>query len=315
MKYKYRLAALLLVAVMLLGACSKDDKKTENTYDIYYVNKAGTKLVTAEYQAKSSDTSRLVGELIEAMRTDTSEVGYVKAIPEFVNITKYEIQDKIAYVTFDSSYSNMEKSAEILCRAALVMTLTQITGIDYVNIYINEQPLMGSDSIPVGSMKASDFVDNSGAAINSYQNAVVTLYYANETGDKLIAYTVEGIYSNNVSMERYVVEQLMKGPDTKGMYRTIPDSVKLVSITTKDGICYVNFSKEFLTDSLDVSDEVTIYSIVNSLSEFSYINKVQISVNGETNVMYHESISLEKEFDRNLDLVEKYVQSETKSSK
>ena len=72
---------------------------------------------------------------------------------------------------------------------------------------------------------------------------------------------------------------------------------------TKDGICYVNFDNSFLTESTDVSPELEIYSIVNSLCELSYINKVQISINGETNVKFKDSISLEYTFTRNLDIV------------
>jgi len=41
-----------------------------------------------------------------------------------------------------------------------------------------------------------------------------------------------------------------------------------------------------------VSSEVTIYSIVNSLVELDNVNKVQILVNGESEISYRESISL-----------------------
>ncbi|MCI9373962.1 MAG: GerMN domain-containing protein, partial [Lachnospiraceae bacterium] len=47
----------------------------------------------------------------------------------------------------------------------------------------------------------------------------------------------------------------------------------------------------------------TIYSITNSLIELPNINKVQISVNGDTSLFYKESISLTNIFERNLDLV------------
>ena len=65
----------------------------------------------------------------------------------------------------------------------------------------------------------------------------------------------------------------------------------------------MNFDDSFMTESTDVSPELEIYSIVNSLCELSYINKVQISINGETNVKFKDSISLEYTFTRNLDIV------------
>ena len=49
--------------------------------------------------------------------------------------------------------------------------------------------------------------------------------------------------------------------------------------------------------------EVVIYSIVNSLAELSDVNKVQISVDGKTNLAYKEVMPLSQIYERNLELV------------
>lgn len=54
----------------------------------------------------------------------------------------------------------------------------------------------------------------------------------------------------------------------------------------------------------NVTTDVTIYSITNSLVELSNVNKVQISVDGETNISYREKLSLNNLFERNLDMLE-----------
>ena len=87
------------------------------------------------------------------------------------------------------------------------------------------------------------------------------------------------------------------------MYPTINPNAKLVSISVKDGICYANFDENFLTQMYNVSTDVAIYSVVNSLMELNNVNKVQISINGETDIMFRESVSLTTLFERNLDLV------------
>ena len=79
-------------------------------------------------------------------------------------------------------------------------------------------------------------------------------------------------------------------------------TVKL-SISVKDGICYVNFDENFLTQVYNVSTDVAIYSVVNSLVELNNVNKVQITINGETNIMFRESVSLSTVFERNLNIV------------
>ena len=72
----------------------------------------------------------------------------------------------------------------------------------------------------------------------------------------------------------------------------------------KDGVCYVNLSEDFLTQIYNVTTEVTLYSIANSLAELPNVNKVQISIDGESNMMFRESVNLTTVFERNLDIME-----------
>ena len=107
-------------------------------------------------------------------------------------------------------------------------------------------------------------------------------------------------YSANTQLERFVVEELIAGPSgqIEGLYPVINPETKIINILTKDGICYVNLDSSFLTVVNNVSTEVAVYSIVNSLVELDNINKVQILVNGEVPSTFSNST-----FERNLDYV------------
>ena len=65
----------------------------------------------------------------------------------------------------------------------------------------------------------------------------------------------------------------------------------------------MDFDSTFLTQIYNVTSDVAIYSLINSLAELSSVNKVQISINGDTNVNYKENVSLSTVFERNLELV------------
>lgn len=78
-----------------------------------------------------------------------------------------------------------------------------------------------------------------------------------------------------------------------------------MNVTTKDGVCYVNLDTGFTGQGYDVLGTVTIYSIVNSLTELPGVTDVQILVNGETNISYKDNISLETIFQRNMEMIEK----------
>ena len=114
-------------------------------------------------------------------------------------------------------------------------------------------------------------------------------------------------YTGEESKEEFIVKRLIEGPDEKGYNRIFPKDIKLISVMTTDNICYVNFDSNFLTEQIVGSPELAIYSIVNSLSELNYVHKVQIMVNGNTNVSF-KGVKLDNAFIRNLD----YIENETK---
>jgi germination protein M len=109
------------------------------------------------------------------------------------------------------------------------------------------------------------------------------------------------LYDNSLSLENLVINELIAGPNTEDMYPTLPSTLKVLSVSTKDGICYVNLDSSFVTDALDVAEYVPIYSIVNSLVELSGITKVQISVNGSFDLVFKEKIPLTQIFEWNSD--------------
>lgn len=305
--FEYGMSAILFGMLFIVAVCGAGCQKTtkeEADYQIYYMDKEKTKLLTTDYDTDTTDVYELVDELLEKMNQAPEEVEMQKVMPENIKIESVSIENFVLHIDYNEEYSSMKKKEEYLCRAATVLTLTQIEGVNFVEFTIDGQSLTDSKGNPVGVLRAADFVDNSGATINSYQSVSFVLYFANEDGTKLIDKTYNGVTSNNTSMEKYVVEQLIKGPSDNSVKRTLSSRVKLLSISTVDGVCYVNFNETFINESEEVSSEVAIYSVVNSLCDLGYINKVQISVNGDVELNYHESIPLNQLFMRNLDLLE-----------
>ncbi len=299
---------LLLFLIISVCSCSGETATSETTTEervmqIYYVNKNATKVVSDSYKPKNSGGEELLKELLEVLQTNPDNLEYRQVIPSEVRVVNSYIENKQVYLVFDSAYSLLSRITEILSRAAIVRTLTQIEGVETVVFYINEQPLMDALNQPVGQMKASDFIDDLGGDINDYQKTVLTLYYTNEQGNKLMECKRELVYNNAVSMERLVMEQLIKGPTEDGMYPVLPSDTKLLTISTREGVCYVNLDASFLTGSVNTNEVVPVYAIVNSLVELPAVNKVQIAINGETTRRYRELVSLDTLFERNLDII------------
>ena len=109
--------------------------------------------------------------------------------------------------------------------------------------------------------------------LNSYKT--INLYFANKSGDALVKNSQRICYNKNVSVEKVVVEQLIKGTSEAGCYQSIPSSTKLLSISVVDKICYVNFSQEFVNDMVNARSNIAIYSVVNSLAGLDGIDGVK----------------------------------------
>lgn len=290
---------------LLLTAC--DEKNAANSgeseYKIYYKNASGDKLVEVEYNAESTGKLELVRELIEQLHKRQKQSDIVVAKPEYVRYDRVELKNNIANVFFDKGYNDMDNAQEVMYRAALVKTITQVSGIEYVQVYVENTAAQYSNGTPIGLISASDFVDDSDEAVVSVEWKEISLYYTDKLGDKLIKKQETIAYSKNVSLEKMVMEKLIKGPSDAGLAATLPSNLKLLNITVNDGVCYVNLDSVFLTEMVNVSNEIPIYSIVNSLCSLSGINSVRIMINGDTSKTFRESISLDNNFKFNRDLI------------
>lgn len=303
-KLKITYVILLVLVLGLFTACGRKEEESGTVYQVYYVNKEETKIFSEDYRSESDDTQTLLSELLEQLGTAGEKMEYRAPLSDNAELVGYTLDNEQLTMDFDQKYRKMDTTEEVLVRAAIVRTLTQIPEISYVAFTIQGEMLMDSTGTAVGTMAADTFIENAGNEINAYEKVNLRLYFANETGDGLVEENRRNVvYNSNISLEKLVMEQLIQGPMAQGGYPTINPLTKIVSVNVKDGVCYVDFSEDFLSQPYNVNSDVTIYSITNSLVELSNVNKVQISVNGETNISYRENVKLSTVFERNLDLL------------
>lgn len=287
-------------------------KKTES-YDGYYVycmDTNETKVEGEEYTPKAEETNELIKEFLKKMDQEPENISLKKAIPENVKIDDYTISsagDLCLY--WPAGYGNYTGISEILRRSAIVKTLCQIPGVNTVEFYVAGQPLTDSNMNAVGFMTADTFIDNTGAEAYT-KNTTLAMYFSNKSGTKLKEVSVEITYDATIPLEQLAVEQLINGPASiKGisdaeLIKTIPDGTKLNKVSVKENTCYLDFSDDFMEKRPDISDNVAIYSVVNTLTELPDINKVQFSIDGERKMLYDEYMGFGEAFESNLDIVE-----------
>lgn len=299
--------AIIIVMAASMTGCGDDTQNSGSggrTYSVYYVNNEETGIFSKSYQTVTEDGQELLDELIGQLAAISEKKEYKAPLSGDFTILGYTLEDGQLAINFDEHYKEMDSIKEILVRAAIVRTLSQVRDVSYISFAVNNEPLMDNGGIVVGNMSADMFIDNEGNEINTYEKVNLHLYFANETGDRLVEENQRNVvYNSNISIEKLVVEKLIEGPLSEGSYPTINPETRIVSVTVKDRICYVNLNEVFLNQPYNVTSDVTIYSITNSLVELPNVSKVQISINGDTSVSYKESVSLTTLFERNLDLI------------
>lgn len=304
MKVKKIVSVCLVICLFLLTGCGKEERLKPGDPCIYYVNTADTRLERRAYEFAGDSVEEKIENVLLKMQEETDTIEYISPFPANLKIEKWEIDHAVLNLYFGMEYEEMDSAKELLFRAAIVQTLVQIKGVDYVCIFVNGEPLLDHNGIETGYMNEDDFVRNVGSSLHSYQDGQLRLYFANGKGDKLVTEDISVRYNSNTSKEKLIVERLLKGPGKDEAHPVIPTQTEILGVSTKDGICYVNFSSQFLNTEYKIDPHLTIYALVNSIVENGEAGQVQILVNGETDVTYQGSIDLSKPFSADSSYVE-----------
>lgn len=308
MKRKYLCYVICLLGMLYFCCGCEKEKADTNTDYVYYINNDEDKIVGEPYSLAATDVEGQVLEYIEQLASVPKSKSCKSVLPSNIKLSEDDIRINVSgqlSIYFPKEYYELTGIKETLCRAAIVKTLCQIDKVKFVDFYVDGSPLIISDGIAIGDMYPEDFLDYSQNGKKYCQQVNLKLYFAAEGGQHLVAENISLEYDGNTSLEELVVKELIKGPSNKKLFSTIPRDTTLLKISEQDGICYVDFNESFLEKLEDINDDVAVYSIVNSLTEISNINEVQITINGKYMKKYQNNIPLDKPLERNLNIVRK----------
>lgn len=306
-----KVLCILCTVILVFGmtGCSEKTDKQLMSYQVFYINSDGSGLTGKTYQLKDAkqDLVSVIKELINRLQTPQEE-SLKSPIDEGIQVVDYQIKENQLSVYFSAGYNNKSGLDEILSRAAIVKTLCQIQEIEYVEFYVEDQPLMLSGNA-VGLMSQESFVDELNPQ-DQKQSKETVLYFANKQGNRLKKITTDITYNAAEPIARLLVEQLIAGVssiqniDETKLQSAVPSKTTLNNLTIRDNICYLDLSRDFEQQDPNVSSEVIVYSIVDTLCELPEVTKVQFSVDGEQKEKYGDLEGFNKPLERNLDLLE-----------
>jgi germination protein M len=260
-----------------------------------------------EYEGSNNtvDMARFAMEKLEEGPKDSNNVA---VLPEGTRFNSVSVADGLARVDFSKQFINASGVDEIMARFSVVSTLCDIPGIEKVLITVGGEALTSSSTgEEVGVLSKNDIVyDTDMIPANSSEKTTLKLYFANSDATALKAEERQVETRNSLSMEKTIITELLKGPVSKELVAVIPSETKLLNLETNNGVCFVNFSSEFVTKFTGGTNTgmLIVYSIVNSLTELDDVDSVQILIEGKTGVEFGDFV-FDEPIERSKNIVQK----------
>lgn len=305
MKKRFYLFVCLCICICFCMSCGK--KEPDGTpVRVYYLDSAEMRIQDELHYIEGQSTREQIIEVLTLLSAAPDSKELKATISGGVNIVNFSFDNNQVTVSLGAKYQDLPKTSRILIRAAIVKSLTQFEDVDAVLLTLEGEPLLEDDGTVIGLMTGDMFIDKDTGKMSDYEVVTIRLYFTNENGDVLLPIDrslLHNLDMSNVSMEKLVVEQLLSGPANEESFPTINPETKLLGVTLKDGICYLNFDSSILTPVNNVTSDVVIYSIVNSLAELNGVNKIQISIDGKKDIKFRDKYDLSTLFEMNQELI------------
>lgn len=313
LKQLFMLIIIIMLSLCLFGCQKKSGDNAQNVSDnydcyAYYINKDRNKLVKEGLDNslfKDMDDEQKITAMIDILKKPDNPAECIPTIGDDVEINNFTISNNQLIIDFSADYFSLTPDIEILVRSAIVKSLMQLDFIHKISFTVADSVLLDKDNNIIGTMDSNSFVENMGTDINKYTEDTLYLYFADLSSKKLVKTSVKVMRKVNISREKTILDYLFKGPQydyTNSVLPVIPNDLKINSVITKNGICYIDLTQKNVTSDSSMSGELIIYSIVNSLTEDSNIMKVKISIDSNEAAIYR-GVKLDEPFEKN----DKYV--------
>ena len=287
-----KLLTLCLIFVIALSACTRLEKptdffsKSQKNVVLYYANQEGTDLISVKTDVDDKNSLDLPQYIMEKLIEGPTAPEMSRTVRAGTKLLSVTTDKALAKVDLSREFYHEQSIYDILSVAAIVKSLCSVQGIDQVLITIEGQPLLAADGTEQGVLKESDVVFDADALMQDEAN--IKLYFSDVNAEYLVSEIHRIKVRRGESLEKRVMQALIDGPKNAQNVLTVPPETKIRSIETKDSVCYVNLSSDFISKNQMglTAERLTIFSIVNSLTELSGIDKVQFLIEGEKKDLY-----------------------------
>lgn len=306
---------LLIVALVagLMGGCTLVPKlnniegndvispvpEAQKVLSVLYFGDSQAMFVQPEERWVTQTDEPLAKLLIQELIAGPTDSSLTTTIPKEVKLLSLEVAEGIAYANFSKELASKiaGSAGELMVLGSVVNTLTELPAISAVQFLVEgkvEESIWGhsTTSEPFERM----------VSLIATEQRTMKLYFA--SGEKLVA-EQRHVERQGGLWAAAAVRELIAGPKDDGNRAVLPAETELLSLRVVDGLAYVDLSEEAAKQHSGgtLGESLTIYSIVNTLTELPEIDSVQFLLEGRVEEAIWGHADTTKPIERNEDII------------
>ncbi len=276
-----RLCLLLAFIILFTSGCfSRDQVKSEN-FKLYFAAKGNMGLGIENRDIEYKDAkSKYVNTLKELLKGPSDSSKFETNISKDTKVLDARVENENLTVDFSKEFNVFSGSLhEAAVVSSVVDTMLQFGELKKVKILVEGQELIAPSGEPYGDLEFIDF------NIGDMSEKEITLYFADSQAMYMVPEKRSVLVKKDIEdaeFYRIILEELIKGPGSENLYRTIPEEVKVEYIEVEGDLLKVDFSEEMHTKHWRgaAGEAMTVNSIANTMTEFETIKRVMPTVDG-----------------------------------
>lgn len=275
------IAAVILTAVIAI-VIRGDYESEKYTGELYFFNETATSIVSESREIKYNDGKTLGEEVVAELMRGPDNSKYLRIIEKKTKLISVSDMDTgNVLVNFSSEFLTGDNAKDVLAVYAVVKSLCAIDNINSVKVVVEGKDIYTADGGIIGYLSDRDI--NLPTDTYSSETRAVTLYFPQKDSQRLVKEIRTIRVTDQQPIARYIINELIKGPGHENMTEALSKDTVLLSVETSDNICFVNFKANFLDKNSGSAEEekLAIYAIVDSLTEFEQIQRVQFLMDGK----------------------------------
>ncbi|MCD8384742.1 MAG: GerMN domain-containing protein [Clostridiales bacterium] len=271
------LAALLAVSAALTG-CTAAEAEGEGL-SIYYASgdqeSYGQAAVDCERWAEGSASSA-VDEVFARMLEEPTEEGLSQSLPDGVRLWSWALEDGVLTLNLSEDYNGLSGISLTVASACLVLTMTQLDGVEALSITVDGQPLPEGSQVPLTREDVLLTGEIQDPATVGFQ-----LYFPLSDWSGLgTEYRETELYSDSLTDQiDTVIAMLAAGPGTDGMEAAFVGLEAHLDSQMVDDVCVLTLTESWA--AVLSAQELSRQALVNSLCELEQVEAVAFDWDGE----------------------------------